>query len=213
MELNCFVILFEWWKSWTLTPNPWIMVFCHRPFPRPPADCCGPVEPCRVGRGLTSSLQSRLWSRLWSDLPEKCELSPLLSQLPSVDFSQKHASIHREQIKGKKGFRGLEHAPGAPLAGECEVGVRLISSAHERLAPVCLAATSLSVCFISACQALSELLVLLLLLASGSGTAHLHRTGNTSTLLFIICSNSTACAADQFMLECLETSVKDSELM
>lgn len=56
------------------------------------------------------------------------------------------------------------------LAGECEVGVSLISSAHERLAPVCLAATSLSVCFISACQVLSGLLVLLLLLDLGSRT-------------------------------------------
>lgn len=76
-----------------------------------------------------------------------------------------------QQIEGKKGFRGLEHAPGALLTGECEVGVSLISSAHERLAPVCLAATSLSVCFISACQALSGLLVLLLLLGSDRGTA------------------------------------------
>lgn len=44
---------------------------------------------------------------------------------------------------------------GALLTGECEVGVSLISSTLKRLAPVCLSATSISVCFISACQLLS----------------------------------------------------------
>lgn len=98
-------------------------------------------------------------SVLWSDHHKNVNFLPCY-----YIVSQKHSSIHKEQIERKKGFRGLGHAPGALFAGECEVGVSLISSTHERLAPVCLAATSLSVCFISACQALSGLLVLLLLL-------------------------------------------------
>lgn len=151
--------------------------FLPQAFARPPAVCW-------VGRSPTSSLYGS-WFMLWSDHPKNLNFIPLSYNSPSEDFSQKHASVHREHIEGKKGFRGLEHAPGALLAGECEVGVRLISSAHERLAPVCLAATSLSVCFISACQALSGLLVLLLLLGSGPGTAGpaeyilTHRAGKT----------------------------------
>lgn len=66
---------------------------------------------------------------------------------------------------------GAETCAGAPLTGECKVGVKLISTNHERLAPVCLAATSLSVCFISACQALFERLLVAQLLGLGHRTA------------------------------------------
>ena len=137
----------QWWMS-SFQIN-------HRSLPqafrRPLADCRLGLSPYVIRKNVNFLLFYYNWA--------------------SVDFSQEHASVHSEQIEGKKGFGGLEHAPGALFAGECEVGVSLISSTHKRLAPVCLAATSLSVCFISACQALSGRLVLLLLPGSGPWTA------------------------------------------
>lgn len=128
---------------------------------------------------------------LCSEHPKKCELSPFFLQLtlsrllPKTNRNMPAHTRNRDR-GGRKDLEGFEHASRALLAGECEVGVSLISNAHERLAPVCLAATSLSVCFISACQALSGLLVLLLLLGSGPGTQYTLTytlgAGNTSIL-------------------------------
>lgn len=54
---------------------------------------------------------------MWSDHPKHVNSLLLSYNSPSVDFSQKHASVHREQIERKKGLRGLEHTPGALLVG------------------------------------------------------------------------------------------------
>lgn len=121
--------------------------------------------PCLIAScsSSTSAVLRSLQRITWN-----CSL--FVATRPQWCFSMEHTRVRGEQMEGKQGFRRLEHTPGALFAWECEVGVRLISSTHERLAPVCLAATSLSVCFISVCQAVSGLL-LLLLLGLDSGTS------------------------------------------
>lgn len=78
-----------------------------------------------------------------------CELSSLTNS-DSEHFHQSTDRVGRKDLVG-----WMAHVPGALLTGECKAGVSLISSAYERLASICLSATSLSVCCITACQALS----------------------------------------------------------